>query len=552
MITKKITILIFIWCILLFYINLEFNFSDSIDIALFWISTLLLFGIVVYQIFCVENNTFVVFEIVIIYFLLHIVYQFGYFGLRGSDSYIDYNFLKSILNNGHFTFGKDDMAGWPMIHIYSGTVTLLTNTSSLLVAKYLPSIITSIIVFPIYLLIRQIYTNRKVALLSCLIFGSIPQFVSFEGLFIRETFAIFFFIFFFYILYTSKIKNIRRFRFLSIILIPIVIFAHHFTSFMIIIFLTIFLLISKIIPLVYRKTKNISFTTVHINTLFLMIVVGVLTYWLFLAVFILQDFFSIFYEATGVKELATYAERASLSTTIVTFKGNIIYYGFFFFNGILSLILFIKFIFYKNKQKIEDTSFTIFLYFSLFYGALALYVLGSILFPDRFLPFGWMFGLIPICGLLFTTKSNILKKFLIVIFILFLTYNIYNIDEDYYTSNLHRQGTVAKEKDYLIAEKIDFPDQYYGYIGLFGAIYDIQNIEFILGGGRNPIYIENLHNSSTLVVVNENLYIDELPNIKVKTPMYYEKIIELFSYQENQGIRKICDLGEIYILKGGM
>jgi len=554
MIKTKISVLIFIWSALLFFLNLQYNLRDEFDIAIFWASILLMFGTITFQIFYLKNYKFILFEIFTFYFFLHLIYQIGGYGLRGSDSYIDYNFLKTILNNHSFSLGQEidrfHVNGWPMIHLFSSIVSLITKINPLLIAKFLPSFISSIIVLPLYLLILTIYKNKKVALFSCLLFGSIPQFVSFDGLFVRETFGIFIFILFFYIMYVSKQRKDYRFSLLSIILFPLVILGHHFTSFMLIIFLAIYTIVSKTIPYVYHKYKNLQFSKININMIFLIILVALLAYWFYIAVFILENFFEIFYEVTGVKDLVSYAEQAKLGTPIITLRGKIIYYGFFFFQGSLSLILLIKLIIKKSMQKIEDVTFTIFLYFCLFYGFLALFVLGSLLFPDRFLSFGWMFGLIPLTGLIIVLKKDMYRKILVVLLISFAVFNLYNIDSEYYTGNAPIIGAVATEKDYLIAEQINFPDEYYGYGGVVGAIYDIQGIEQ-RSGGKNIEQIVDFYNSSTMAVINEGAYSNILKNLKEKSKEDYADLIKILSYKNDKDIGKICDFGNIYILIGG-
>lgn len=550
MIKTKISILFFIWSALIFFLNLNYNLPNILDTTIFWLTAFLMIGTILYQIFFIKNKTFVLFEIFIVYFLFHLIYQIGYYGLRGSDSYVDFTFYTSILNRSHFILGES-VTGWPVIHLLSSALSIITKINPLLIAKFLPSFITSIIVLPIYLLITNIYKNKKVALLSCIIFSTVPQFVSFEAVFVRETIAIFIFILFFYIIYITKKRKDTGLGFLSIILVPIIVFGHHFTSFMFIIFLTIFIGSSVIVPVLYRKNKNIKFNVIHVKTILLIILAAVLVYWLYLAVFIIEDFFLIFYEATGVKELVTYAERVDLGGTIKTLKGNIIYYGFFFFQGILSLILLIKLLTKKNNQKIEDVTFTMFLYFSLFYGFIALFILGSMLFPDRFLPFGWMFGLIPLTAYILYIKNNVIRKILVFLLISFMVFNIYNIDSGFYTGDVQTQGVVATEKEYLMAEHINFPEPYYGYIGLFGAVYDVQGIDFRIGVGRNPLFLRNLHNSSAIAAINELIYLNDLNNIKDKSSFQYEVITKLLSYKNDVYVDKICDFGKIYVLKGG-
>jgi len=342
---------------------------------LFWLSIILLFGVVIYQILSLKKNSFILFEIFIIFFLLHLVYQLGYFGLRGSDTYVDFNFLKLILSNSHFNLESNIITGWPLLHIFSSILSMITKIEPLFIAKFIPSFISSIIVIPLYLLVYSIYKNKKIALFSCLVFATVPQFVSFNAIFVRETFALFFLILFFYILYISKQREDYRFKFLVLILIPVILLSHHFTSFMLIILLTIYLIISNVIPSIYKKRNQQEIKKININNFYLLTLIAILFYWVFITTFIFKDFFSIYYEIAGVKEFASYAGRIDLGTPIVTLRGNITYYGFFLLNGIICFILMIKIFFKRDEHIIEETSFTIFLYFCLFLGFLSLFFL---------------------------------------------------------------------------------------------------------------------------------------------------------------------------------
>ena len=66
-IVKKISILVFIWSALLFFIGLQYDFLDEYDIILFWLPMLLMIGTIVYQIFVLKNHKFVLIEIFLVY-----------------------------------------------------------------------------------------------------------------------------------------------------------------------------------------------------------------------------------------------------------------------------------------------------------------------------------------------------------------------------------------------------------------------------------------------------------------------------------------------------
>ena len=558
MIKEKISILIFIWSAILNLFSIAYDLPGDYSAIIFWYSIILIFCIILYQIFYLKfTNAIVIVEIFIVFLLLHLIFQLGYYGLRGSDSYIDYNLLKTILNNHYFELGQS-VDGWPMIHLFSAGFALTTKINPLLIAKFLPSIISSIIVLPLYLLVNTIYKNRQLSLLLCLIYGTIPTFIMMEALFIRETFTIFIMILFFYLLYTSKQKtqkNTKNYTLLYLILIPAIVFGHHLTSFMIIALLFIYVLIAQIIPYIFfkdtKKRQGLS-GNINIIIIFVLILASVITYWMYHSSSVLGVFYDIYTEAFGAQteNIGTYAEQVDFGSPIVSQRGNIIFYGFFFFHILLAILLMIKFLFVKNKQKIEDVTFSIFFFFCIFYSFLALYILGSLSFPDRFLPFGWMFGLIPVVSFIAILKKNYYKKILILILFFFLLFNIYNLKPEYISGNPFQNGALAGDREYAIANSINLPQRYYGHVGVVGAIYDVQGIEQRTGG-INPLSISDFQNSSEVAIIYDTMFLHDLEILEVKNRVVYSRFIEIISYKNNKNVNKICDLGEMYVIVGG-
>lgn len=564
-IEKKISQLAFIWISLLFFLNLEYNLTSGYDYFIFWFSTIGLFSVILYQIFYLKyTNGFVLFEIFLVFLFLHLVYQMGFYGLRGADSYVDYTFLKTILKDHQFDLGQY-VDGWPMIHIFSSAVNLFSKIDPLLIAKFLPSFISSIIVLPIYLLIYKIYNNKQLSLFTCLIFSTIPQFISTDALFIRETFAFFIMILFFYVLYSSKQKSEKSFTVLCCLLIPVIVFSHHFTSFLLLILIAIYMIASTIIPYFFFKNKNIKIILsgkINLITIFLLIFTTLISYWVYHSVDIIKKFTDIFKEAVGRTKYESYAAATNLGAPIITLRGNIIYYGFYFFIILFSLILIIKFFKEKNNQKIEDVSFTVFSFFCLFYSFLSLYVLGSLLFPDRFVPFLWMFGLIPLVFYLLILRKDLLKKIFVILLISFIIFNIYNIDPSYGSGDFTNNDGIAGEKEYSIAKTINFSSNYSGYGGVISAIFDIQGIPPAYYGSYTTVIkmekvatlftdTKDLQNSSTITIIPEKVLLQDFDRLQQKSKVAYLRTKEILSYKNNIDTNKICDLGSIYVLKGG-
>jgi|GEM_PF-1754724 len=550
MITKKLLTIIFFLSIVLFCINLRFNLSEELKILLFWVSVIIMVVIILYQIFYLTDKQFVLFEIILLFFLFHILYQINYFGLAESDSYRDFNFLKTIISSNHFIINPEsDVSGWPLLHIITASISDVINVDPLLIAKFLPSFLESIIAISIYLFVHTIYKDEKAALLSCLIVGTIPKFISFESFFVRESFAIYFFILFFLVLYKAKSRDDPRYLALTLLLIPIVVLSHHFTSMMLMTLLVIFIVFSKMIPLLSKKFKTLSFNKINITTIFIILLLTMVFYWLFFTPGIINDFYKIYLESIGIREFSSYGQRIGIDTTIVTFRGNVLFYGFFFFQMILALILLLHLFLKRTKQMIENLSFTFYLFFCLGLGAISLLILGSLIYPDRFLPFGWLFGAIPLAALIFSLKNNILRKSIVFVVIGFLIFNIYNIDPEYYTGTGPFDGR-ASEKEYAIASTINIPQgqSYYGYTGVGDAIYDIQGFDFANGALRNPLLSPNIFNRGNLSVVYKDLYITYLEAEKIKNYESYKRIVNLLSYEDFPNVNKISDLDEVFVL----
>lgn len=562
MIKRKISFSLFFLSVTLCILNLKYNLIGDQDLILFWISTFILFSTIVFQIFEGVSSKIILPEIFTVYMLLHLVYQVGYFGLRGSDSYADYNFFKSILNYGHFSLAGW-IEGWPMIHIFSTSVTLITKIEALTVAKFIPSVISSLIVFPFYSLVHAVYMNNKVSLLSSLLFSTIPQFVTFEALFIREVFGLFVMILFLYLIYISKKKKDNLLVFLSIFLMPIMVLSHHFTSFQLLILMSIYIFIFFTSNYLGKNNfYNITNLTdsFNIKNSYLLFFVILLFYWSYYAIFVFGKFLDTFYEICGVNEFVAYAQGTSLGSPIITLRGEILYYGFYLFLFLFVGLLIIKLIVQRKSLKIEDLLFFTFFIFSNFYGFLALYYLGSLTSPQRCLSAGWMIGIMSIVDILSIFKNVYQKNCFVLLLFIFMLFNIYSIDPYYLKNDPSIKGTVSEYKDYRVAESIIFPDEYYlensqvkyyGDLAICDAIYDVKGLDqrFVI---KSVYSIKNLSNSSDICIIKEKNLLYDIELIKQKSYDSYLNIKKTLLYKNMENVHKICEIDDsYYVLKGG-
>ena len=83
------------------------------------------------------------------------------------------------------------------------------------------------------------------------------------------------------------------------------------------------------------------------------------------------------------------------------------------------------------------------------------------------LTFAWLFGIIPVVALYFgivkdkiTQNMNKFKQPLLGLLVIFMLFNIYNIDPTYINKDFSSNGGIAGLKEYAIAENFIFPNSY--------------------------------------------------------------------------------------------
>jgi len=551
-------LLLFLLTAILFALHIRNVFIRSGEL-IFWVCILLFFAIIIYQIFYTNTSSkIIILEIFLLYIFLHLIYQMGYIGLRGSDAYFDYRFLTTILSENRFKLGSGphSVGGWPMLHIFSAEIVFFTGIDPLPLAKFLPTFLASLMLYPLYLLASRIYNDGRFSLFTCLVFGTIPQFMRFDGLFVREVFALLMTIYFVYILHRFRESNDYRYTLMLSIVLPVIVLAHHFTSVMLAILIVIYILIALISSYWHKDSdRNVSRSPLFllIPAIFILIVLG----YIVSQPLTLSSINTIISNIFAHTDAPTLSEKLKLGTPIVTIRGKILYYGFYFFNFLFAGILLVKILFHKYKKKIEELSFSVFFFFYGVYGFLSLYVI-RLLTPERLQTMAWMLGIIPLGAMFFFFRKDWHKKLFVIVLVLFMCYNIYNIEPPYRSREFQRIDNIAGYKEYIIAYTIQFPDnftlpdsheKYYGYVGAVAAIYHVQGITQRTQG-RSWAEVKNLPESDSILILKEKS-IPDLETVKKKVPKTYEHYLEILNYKNDINVNKICDIGDPYVLKGG-
>jgi hypothetical protein len=461
-----------------------------LPVTLFWIAVTLMLSTIVFQCLKIELSPsyakIILLEIVVTCVVFHLIYQIPQYGLRGSDAYDDMNSAKGILSSG-FVMGDPQYINltslFPMIHVFGVIVSLITGIDLFSVVKWVPSFLGVALILPLYLLVRSIFKEEKIALLSVLLFACLQIQILFSSLFIRETIALILATCCIYLYFSAKHSPHPATNYaLSIVFLIGTVLAHHLTSFMLLIFLLTHFLVSKTseVPSLRKAFFVDNIKGEKITAAFLLIAFSaIFAYWSFVVTFPLYTLTRFVVEllSPGKWGVGTYAEVMSISgASILTIRGYIIFYGFYFFHLIFGLTLLYRLLGRAKNHRLEAYSFTLFLFVCGLGGFLSLYLISPAAFPDRFLMFGWLFGFAPLVVAILKGKSRWLRKIGVFLLIAFMLFNIFMIDPIHWNARSGEISADPSREDYALANAFNFSN---GKIlapeSSLMAIYDIHN-----------------------------------------------------------------------------
>lgn len=491
--SKVATVGIFLAAVtLLITYLLSIRWHIYLPVAVFWLAITLMLATIVYQSLQSRLSPgyakVVLLEIAIACLAFHLIYQIPYYGLYGSDAYKDMASVKGILSSG-FVMGDPQYTGgasyFPMIHVLGAQLSLITNIDLLSVAKWFPSLLDVALILLLYLLVRNIFKEERIALLSALLFACLQHHMLLSSLFIRETIALVLAVCCLY-LYLSARPSAHPVTYyaLSLVCLAGTVFAHHLTSFMLLVFLLVHFLVTKAseLPFLRRTYFGDNITGEDVSSSFVLITfVAVFAYWIYVVISPLYTLVTFAEEVFSPSQwgMATYGELAGISaTSIQTIRGYIIFYGFYTFLLIFGTILLYQLLLRGKKQRVETYSFTLFLFLCGISGLIELYVIrhGIAPFPDRFLIFGWLLSFAPLVMVILRGKRKLLTSIGIFLLVAFMFFNIYMIEPTTWDATAEGVPSAPTEADYALARTIDFSTgKIAGYQGSVMAIYDVRN-----------------------------------------------------------------------------
>ena len=449
------------------------RWNISMHVSVFWFSIVLILITLVYQI--MQNRSYsikiILLELCVACISFHLIYQISHFGLYGSDVFYDLASVKNILSSGYIRENApyfNETSYWPIIHLLGAECSLLTGIDINFVVKWFPSFISVIIIPLLYLLFKKVFNDDRVALLSILLYVCLQHYMQFSSLFIRETIALISAVGCIYLYFSAQRSSNPRIKYLlAIVFFLITVLAHHLTSFMLLLFIALQFTVKKIFG--YFKLEKYFSGKEITSAFFALVFVLAFSYWVYIAHtplyvlgFVIKDLSNPLNWGSG-----TYAEFANISVSAIRhLRGYILYFGFYIFHFIFGLILFYNLLPRSQKRKrnkerrIEEYSFTLYLFLCGVIAVMSMYFINVWAFPDRFLMYGWLVGFAPLVLFIIESNSQVLEKLGISLLVSFMVFNFYMIEPAAWSLQAKRQeilNTTGVE-EYTIAETIDFSE----------------------------------------------------------------------------------------------
>lgn len=551
--------------LLVFYL-LSIRWQIYLPTTLFWVAVASMLGTITYQILKIELSPsyfkVVLLEIMVTCFVFHLIYVITCYGLAGYDASLDLVSTKGILSSG-FVLGDPQSISvysyFPTIHILGAILSMITGIDLFSVAKWFPPLIDVPLIPLVYLLVRSIFKEEKVALLSALLFACVQNYMYFSSSFIRETIALVLAVCCVYLYFSARHSPHPTTNYaLSIMCLIATVFAHHLTNFLLLIFLSTHFLVTKAteVPFFRRAYFGDKITGEKVTTTFLSIAfAATLAYWTFVIgypLYTLTTFVrSIFTPSQwGVQ---TYAQAVGISaTSIHTIRGYILYYGFYFFNLVFASILLYRLLPRAKNPRTETYSFTLFFFLCGLMGFVSLYLVTAAVFPDRFLAYGWLFGFAPLTVAILKGKHKWLRRVGVLLLVASMFFNIYMTAPIFWSPSRGDPPAAPSLEDYALANTFNISNEtILATQNIVATIYEVQyNLSSSVASQNSIVTYSgqvDLSNFDWVIIQKQELEAVKSDNPKQTTETI--ALLEHLAFESSPYCNKIYESNNLVVVK---
>lgn len=483
--------ILFFVCITLLYLYLlTVRFYSPLPIAVFWFSVVVAISVIVFQIFATsrpENEKLILLEVLLFGCSLNLIYQIPLYGLYETDSLRAMMTVRHIINDGSIPLGgtgaEGTISGYQLLNMWGAELHYLTGIGTFAIAKWFPSIFFhSVLVFTLYIFVKKIFTDQRVALLTILVLPTLAAATHYGTKFHYETFAVIAMITMLYFMTLARERNQTRCSILAILCLTVVIFAQHLTAFMLAVFLLIQTGIAYFLDLRARRQSdnNLSRPRIPISTAFAFLaVVGVFSYWLY----VFQGPLATMVQwgaallTVGVGEPTMAQVGFGDPQTIISLRGKVIFWGFWLFHIIFLLILLYEIIFGRKGKVVEFYSFVSLLLVCGIFALVQVYLIPAYraLAQFRIYFWGWILGLAPLVVAIVGLRSAWIRNAGILLLVSFMISNIYQVDPGVLDPEEpgRETGNITLMEDYALAKTFTFTGKGTAGHKTRVAIYDV-------------------------------------------------------------------------------
>jgi len=427
---------------------------------LFWIPVILIPLMMLIQILNVWNvhlpAGIILFEILMtkLVFCLIIVLPVSV-GLRGYDSHPAYFATKTIMEYGwpipqdiSVTYVTRPFFMWPLLWLLAASLSMITGVDLFNIARSLPTIYTSFSSILLYLFVKEVYKNEKVALLSSGAFSFLFENNYWCTLFVKEGLAIpLMFLALYSYTKTLKTKN-RSCCVLFTVFSLSVVLTHSVATTALMLMLLISFMAKFIGSTVLYDRLRKEISKLPFGRLQMIIAFAIITaaYWTFVGREPL-DFMAFAIKNIGVIKIGEmYAYSTRSLRMEISFFGSILLSLLFFTMSLWHTVH------HHCKYQIEDLTYIA--YNTVIAGCIFLLIFARFLTlsfePERLTIYLWSFLLIVTAH---TIVRNRRKKILSTLFFLFMILQIYIIPPFLYDRLSLPEYNFGRRRDYFLPQE---------------------------------------------------------------------------------------------------
>ena len=486
--------IIFFVCIILLYLYLlSVRLYIPLPSALYWVSVVTAILSVIFQVINLPpSNDFklLLFEVIVLSFSLDLTFLIPLYGFGETDSYLGMIFTRKIVESNYLPTASLEypvsLVFWPTIEIWAAELHHVTSISVFSIAKWLPSIVIhSLFVLVSYSFVKKIFEDQRIALLSTLLLSTVQIAFQYSSKFHYENYGqVILMTGLLLIALRGKDKGVA-YSILILLCLAAAIFAHHFTSLVMVIFLAIQFVVTRItssprgvILLGTKSRDSRMFVTIELVAF---AIVAVFSYWLYiytwpLIVMVRWGLTILHGDPTSTLGQLGYG----LPQTWLFLRGQIIYWGFILFHVVFAFILLSDVLFRRRGKITEFYTLACLFYACALLSFIQVYVRTTTTSLNHFrlIAWGWFFGVAPIVVAVVKGNPRLGRNVGMLLLVGFMIFNVYEMDNTSRDTQTARRewGDITLMEDYTLAKTVTLTEYGTAFHRTKLAIWDVQGL----------------------------------------------------------------------------